>query len=227
MYILWRLSWFWILVLSGGSATQHKGLKFPGYDALFGTLLAESLCVDYLSCAQREIREKTKTETKKPTHFRLTLVLCCNSFEISTCHRLPVNSLGWVLGSGLGQVVLYLSPRGPRTWHLSLLALLKKSAEIWLRARQGENTLSPIFGACHLPKSASGPTSAESETYRETLWAYGWKKKDKNHWISMTKMGTVCCLSEKSTKVLKVQCKHSYYFCWSIVDLQCCISFYV
>ena len=45
--------------------------------------------------------------------------------------------------------------------------------------------------------------------------------------IWRSRNGTVCCLSEKSTKVLKVQCKHSYYFYWSIVDLQCCISFYV
>ena len=47
---------FLISVLSGSSATQQKGLKFPGYDAPSGTSLVESLCVDYLSRAQCEMR---------------------------------------------------------------------------------------------------------------------------------------------------------------------------
>lgn len=55
-YIHWHLSLFLIWVLSGSSATQQKGLKFPDYDAPFGTLLVESLCVDYLSHAQCEMR---------------------------------------------------------------------------------------------------------------------------------------------------------------------------
>ena len=167
-------------------------------------------------------------------------MLCCNSLEI---YRFPVNSLDWFLGSGLGQVVLHLFPSPmPSTWHLNLLALWEMGTKTWLGVRRGENMLSPIFCMCHIPQSASGPTPAGSETYLETLKAYGCKgrikslnlffsfifikkQNKKNHWISMTQMGTICCLSEKSTKVLKVPCKHSYYFYWCVVDLQWCTSF--
>ena len=40
--------------------------------------------------------------------------------------------------------------------------------------------LSPIFCMCHIPQSASGLTPAGSETYLETLQAYGCKGRIKS-----------------------------------------------
>ena len=105
-------------------------------------------------------------------------MLCCNSLEI---YRFPVNSLDWFLGSGLGQVVLHLFPSPmPSTWHLNLLALWEMGTKTWLGVRRGENMLSPIFCMCHIPQSASGLTPAGSETYLETLQAYGCKGRIKS-----------------------------------------------
>lgn len=118
----------------GGSATQHKGLKFP-VTMHFLVPFIGRVVVLFIMCT---MRLENQTETKKThtlqTNFCVVLQFLWN-FYLS--RRLPVNSLDWVLGSGLGRwscISLLLAGLAPDIQSTSYSLL--KSAEIWLRPRK-------------------------------------------------------------------------------------------
>ena len=136
------------------------------------------MCWLFITCTMwDEVKNQNRNQKihTLQTNFGVVLQFLWNSYLL----QIPSSfsrwiSWTWTWVGGLGS----LSSRASRLASQSTCSVKEGHTDL-AQGLHVENMLSPTFCTSHIPKSASGPTPAESETYLETLWAYGWKKKDK------------------------------------------------